>query len=68
MSVGKKVIAVCGRPSREPLIIQWFSRLSTKKEDGNIEEMVARGFTLMAEDGYVQIYENPNYTGDGTFR
>ena len=45
--------------------IQYFV---TKKEDSNIDEMVARGFVLLAEDGYVQIYENPNYTGDGTFR
>jgi len=45
--------------------IQYFV---TKAEDGNIAEMEARGFELKAEDGYVRIYVNPNYDGDGVFR
>ncbi len=45
--------------------IQYFV---TKEEDSNIGEMVDRGFELVAEDGYVQIYVNPHYEGDGTFQ
>ncbi len=32
-----------------------------KKGDGDIHELTDRGFVLYRENGYIEIYENPNY-------